>query len=89
MSALRMPPPMSPKRFSRIARFQIARDAKRIAPNLSWLTIAHESGYYAGSAKIRDGRSAGSHGDRRLPRFGSHLDHGNNLIVDGRQNPIE
>jgi AraC-like DNA-binding protein len=50
---------MGPKQFSRISRFQRALDAKRVAPNLSWLTIAHESGYYDQAHMIRDFESLG------------------------------
>ncbi len=33
---------IGPKLFARITRFQIALDAKRVAPARSWLSIAHD-----------------------------------------------
>jgi AraC-like DNA-binding protein len=37
---------VSPKLFARIKRFQLALDAKRIAPNRSWMNVAHQLGYF-------------------------------------------
>jgi AraC-like DNA-binding protein len=64
---------MGPKAFSRIARFQTALDAKRIAPNLSWLTIAHESGYYDQAHMIRDFESLGGEVPRAVLKLSGDL----------------
>ena len=45
---------MSPKLFARISRFQMALDAKRLEPDHSWLTVAHELGYHDQMHMIRD-----------------------------------
>jgi AraC-like DNA-binding protein len=50
---------MSPKLFARITRFQIALDVKRIAPHRSWLSVAHELGYFDQMHMIRDFQSLG------------------------------
>lgn len=50
---------MNPKRFARIARFQMALDAKRVAPNLSWLGVAHKLGYYDQMHMIDDFHTLG------------------------------
>jgi AraC-like DNA-binding protein len=46
-----------PKLFARMTRFQIALDAKRRAPNESWMNIAHRSGYFDQMHMVRDFRS--------------------------------
>lgn len=50
---------ISPKLFARIIRFQMALDAKRLTPNNSWLSIAHEFGYHDQMHMIRDFRNLG------------------------------
>ncbi len=50
---------MSPKRFARIARFQIALDAKRRMPNRSWMSIAHGLGYFDQMHMIEDFHTMG------------------------------
>jgi AraC-like DNA-binding protein len=45
---------MTPKLFSRITRFQMALDTKRLERHGPWLTIAHEFGYYDQMHMIRD-----------------------------------
>ncbi|MBB5060492.1 AraC-like DNA-binding protein [Granulicella aggregans] len=52
---------MTPKIFARITRFQRALDAKRLGSGRSWLSIAHELGYFDQMHMIRDFQSlAGS-----------------------------
>jgi AraC-like DNA-binding protein len=50
---------LSPKLFARITRFQMALDAKRRAPACSWLSIAHEYGYFDQMHMIRDFQALG------------------------------
>ena len=50
---------LSPKLFTRTARFQMALDAKRAAPNRSWLSIAHAFEYADQMHMIRDFRKLG------------------------------
>jgi AraC-like DNA-binding protein len=50
---------MGPKLFARVRRFQLALDAKRIAPNRSWLSVAYEFGYFDQMHMIRDFQSLG------------------------------
>lgn len=45
---------IAPKLFARIARFQMAMDAKLMAPACSWLTIAHDFGYHDQMHMIKD-----------------------------------
>jgi AraC-like DNA-binding protein len=45
---------IAPKLFARIARYQVALDAKIASPGLSWLTIAHQFGYHDQMHMIRD-----------------------------------
>ena len=45
---------ITPKSFSRIARFQTALDLKVVNPNLSWLETAHELGYFDQMHLIHD-----------------------------------
>jgi len=45
---------VSPKLYSRIARFETALRAKVCAPQLSWTTIAHEFGYHDQMHMIHD-----------------------------------
>jgi AraC-like DNA-binding protein len=52
---------LTPKLFSRIARFQTALDTKRMAPDRSWMSVAHEFGYFDQMHLIRDFRSLGGH----------------------------
>lgn len=48
---------MPPKLFARIARYQMALDAKVTSPGRSWLEIAHEFGYHDQMHMIRDFQS--------------------------------
>lgn len=50
---------MTPKRFSRIARFQFALDAKLLNPAQPWLDVAHHAGYYDQMHLVRDFHSLG------------------------------
>jgi AraC-like DNA-binding protein len=50
---------LSPKLFARIARFQMALDAKRNTPARAWLSIAHEYGYFDQMHMIRDFQNLG------------------------------
>ena len=50
---------MTPKRFSRIARFQFALDAKLVDPTQPWLDVAHHAGYYDQMHLVRDFHSLG------------------------------
>jgi transcriptional regulator GlxA family with amidase domain len=45
---------MTPKLFARTTRFQRALDAKRLFPERSWLSIAHELGYFDQMHMVRD-----------------------------------
>jgi AraC-like DNA-binding protein len=62
---------MRPKLFARITRFQRALDEKRLHPDLSWLNVAHQFGYFDQMHMIRDFRTlAGSPPARVLERSG-------------------
>ena len=50
---------ITPKLFARTTRFQRALDAKRLSPGLSWLSIAHEFGYFDQMHMVRDFQSLG------------------------------
>ena len=50
---------LSPKLFARITRFQMAFDAKRVAPSRSWLSVAHEFEYFDQTHMIRDFQNLG------------------------------
>jgi AraC-like DNA-binding protein len=50
---------LRPKLFARITRFQIALDVKRVAPHRSWLSVAHQLGYFDQMHMIRDFQSLG------------------------------
>jgi AraC-like DNA-binding protein len=45
---------ITPKLFARIARFQTALDTKRIEPQRSWMSVAHQLGYFDQMHMIRD-----------------------------------
>ena len=45
---------LTPKLFARTTRFQRALDAKRFFPERSWLSIAHEFGYFDQMHMVRD-----------------------------------
>jgi AraC-like DNA-binding protein len=45
---------LTPKTFARTARFQRALDAKRFFPCRTWLSIAHEFGYFDQMHMVRD-----------------------------------
>jgi AraC-like DNA-binding protein len=47
----------SPKLFARITRFQMALDTKRLAPDRSWMSVAHQLGYFDQMHMIRDFQS--------------------------------
>ena len=49
----------TPKLLARITRFQEALDAKRLSPRRSWLSVAHELGYFDQMHMIRDFQSLG------------------------------
>jgi len=57
---------MSPKLFARVRRFQLAMDAKRIAPNRSWMSVAHEFGYFDQMHMIRDFQRLGGNTPTQL-----------------------
>jgi transcriptional regulator GlxA family with amidase domain len=48
---------LTPKAFARTARFQRALDAKRFFPGRTWLSIAHEFGYFDQMHMVRDFQS--------------------------------
>src|SRR5579859_6232193 len=50
---------VSPKLFARIGRFQLALDVKRVAPTRSWMSVAHQLGYFDQMHMIRDFQSLG------------------------------
>jgi AraC-like DNA-binding protein len=54
------------KSFARVARFQAALDAKLIAPNRSWLDIAHFFGYHDQMHMVHDFRALGRHNPNGL-----------------------
>jgi AraC-like DNA-binding protein len=45
---------LTPKTFARTTRFQRALDAKRFFPQRTWLSIAHEFGYFDQMHMVRD-----------------------------------
>src|ERR1700748_1904142 len=49
----------TPKLFSRIARFQTTLDTKRISPQRSWMSVAHELGYFDQMHMVHDFRCLG------------------------------
>jgi AraC-like DNA-binding protein len=49
----------TPKLFARITRFQMALDTKRLAPDRSWMSVAHQLGYFDQMHMIRDFQSLG------------------------------
>ena len=49
----------TPKLFARITRFQSALDTKRVAPATSWMSVAHQLGYFDQMHMVRDFRSLG------------------------------
>jgi AraC-like DNA-binding protein len=57
---------VAPKLFARITRFQVALDAKRLAPARSWLSIAHELGYFDQTHMIQDFQILGGDAPSRL-----------------------
>jgi AraC-like DNA-binding protein len=50
---------ITPKLFARILRFQGALDTKRLSPHRSWLSVAHELGYFDQMHMIRDFQNLG------------------------------
>jgi transcriptional regulator GlxA family with amidase domain len=44
----------TPKLFARIKRFEAALDMKRTVPDLSWMTVAHQLGYFDQMHLIHD-----------------------------------
>jgi AraC-like DNA-binding protein len=52
---------MTPKLFARTTRFQNALDAKRLSPGRSWLSVAHEFGYFDQMHMVRDFQLLGGH----------------------------
>ena len=51
---------LPPKLFARITRFQMALDAKRLTPNRTSLSVAHEFGYFDQMHMARDFQTLGS-----------------------------
>jgi AraC-like DNA-binding protein len=49
----------TPKLFARVARFEMALDTKRIASGQSWLTVAHQLGYFDQMHMVRDFQQLG------------------------------
>ena len=45
---------LTPKTFARTTRFQQALDAKRFFPGRTWLSVAHEFGYFDQMHMVRD-----------------------------------
>ncbi len=50
---------VTPKLFTRIVRFQTAFEQKKKHPSKSWMTVAHESGYFDQMHLVRDFREFG------------------------------
>jgi AraC-like DNA-binding protein len=50
---------LTPKLFARVTRFGMALDKKRLAPDLSWTSVAHELGYFDQMHMVRDFQSLG------------------------------
>ena len=50
---------ITPRLFARMIRFQVALDAKRMSPQRSWLTIAHQLGYFDQMHMVHDFKSLG------------------------------
>jgi AraC-like DNA-binding protein len=64
----------TPKLFARIVRFQSALDIKRSAPSPSWMTVAHELGYFDQMHLVRDIQSLGGALPREiLSQIGDYL----------------
>lgn len=62
---------MTPKRFARITRFQMALDAKLHSPHRSWRMIAYDFGYHDQMHMIRDFQSlSGASPERFLTELG-------------------
>jgi AraC-like DNA-binding protein len=59
---------LPPKLFARITRFQMALDAKRILPARTWLSVAHEFGYFDQMHMIRDFKNLGGGAPGQLTR---------------------
>jgi AraC-like DNA-binding protein len=57
---------VTPKLFARVTRFGMALDKKRLAPNLSWASIAHELGYFDQMHMVRDFQSLGGDAPREV-----------------------
>ena len=64
---------LSPKLFARITRFQMAFDAKRVAPSRSWLSVAHEFGYFDQMHMIRDFQDLGGDAPSQILRQSGDL----------------
>jgi AraC-like DNA-binding protein len=50
---------VTPKLFARVTRFGMALDEKRLAPDRSWASIAHELAYFDQMHMVRDFQSLG------------------------------
>lgn len=57
---------LTPKSFARTTRFQRALDAKRLFPGRSWLSIAHEFGYFDQMHMVHDFQSLGGDAPNRV-----------------------
>jgi AraC-like DNA-binding protein len=51
---------MSPKQYASVVRFSFALELKQRRPDLTWTTIAHESGYFDQAHLIKDFRALGT-----------------------------
>ena len=49
----------TPKLLARVTRFEGALDAKRLSPGRSWLSVAHQLGYFDQMHMIRDFQNLG------------------------------
>jgi AraC-like DNA-binding protein len=56
---------VTPKLFARVTRLGMAVDKKRLAPDRSWASVAHEWGYFDQMHMVRDFQSLG--GDAPVP----------------------
>ena len=68
---------VTPKLFTRIARFQAALEEKTRFPSQSWMTVAHASGYFDQMHLVRDFRELGGASPSRVNTdlFPEHIDH--------------
>ncbi len=79
---------MAPNLFARIIRFQAAFDAKRIAPDRSWLSIAYDLGYFDQTHMIRDFQNLGGDPPNRLFQRSGDLQP-SSLVPPGDDNRLD